>query len=333
MNYKRDKYINKYNTSILNKYTSSLYLYKLSKHLILSQSGQSGGKIIEFNKNTTGDIATNYEGLRKLIEENVIDKLSHKTTNKYLVILIGPPGSGKSIARKIVTNMIGKMESNTNFDEIFNTFVDVSADDYIYGAKIDGKESGSKLLKDNYDAVQRTYPDSTSKEFIDNLTTSSTKIYFDTRRELDSIGSMMLFIASYLKLNIFIEIVGNTINYINYLINDFCDYHKYIPIIIYPNISNFDLHKERILLRAAKEGRLPSLDYVKYIKTQVDTIFDQIYDSSNSYLKSNIKSLSLVKYNNDKQLNQTDIDAYNFTHLEIIKGKTVTLMETKIDIV
>lgn len=67
-----------------------------------------------------------------------------KTTAKYVVILYGPPGSGKTLARKVAINYISKVFG----EDASDSFIDAGLDDIIY-ENIDenGETVKSKLIK------------------------------------------------------------------------------------------------------------------------------------------------------------------------------------------
>ena len=340
MNYKIEKYKQKLISSFILKKPNCNYLYKLSKY---TNNHQRGGVVIDFIKNldlndsSRTQFVENIEQILHLIMENTKCKSIKATKNKYLVILIGAPGSGKSIARKIATKIVGNVEllkemrTTEKYDNIFNSFMDISVDDYVYGAKINGEDNGADKLKKNYAEIYGNDA-LTEDEKLNEIKVTSGQQYFKIRNNLNSISSIMLYISAYLGLNIFFETIGH-FNYIdNFLINDFCKYNKYIPIIIYPYISDNEIHKSRILDRAKIEGRLPDLDFVFKIKDSVDKTFNDLYDNSNKYLNDDLNMVILFKYDNSKQLSSENIKEYTFSEIAILKQKKFLLEKSNVEL-
>lgn len=156
MSYKIDKYLIKMTQNCNSKESRTKYLHKLTEHVI-KQSVQTGGIVYDFNKiskpTNVEDVNYNIDQILNLLGANTKNKLRN-TQNKYVVILMGTPGAGKSIARKIATKIIANEEfmifEGTDvkiLDDLFNSFVDISIDDFVYGSNIDGKGSGSDRLK------------------------------------------------------------------------------------------------------------------------------------------------------------------------------------------
>ena len=55
-----------------------------------------------------------------------------RTTNKYFVIMYGPPGSGKSIGKKIACHLINEtFNEDKSVDEILSTFIDSEVDSIV----------------------------------------------------------------------------------------------------------------------------------------------------------------------------------------------------------
>ena len=60
---------------------------------------------------------------------NIYNQSNFTTQKRYIVILYGPPASGKCLARKIACYYIGNnYEKNVNYEEIMNSFIDTCVD-------------------------------------------------------------------------------------------------------------------------------------------------------------------------------------------------------------
>lgn len=138
---------------------------------------------------------------------------------------------------------------------------------------------------------------------------------------------MLMYMASYLGLNIFVETVGSYPDFIDKMINDFCNYNRYIPIILYPYIDNFQIQKNKIYERALAEGRFPSIKHVEEEIPNVDKVFIDLFFDVNTILeKRKIPSMYIMKYAN-VNLDQNEIANYDFKKIDTTYSKFVSKNE------
>jgi len=294
----------------LKKSNNKKYIKKI---LYYYQKGGNNSLI----KISTNNIKENWGHLKNFLDNIFTSKdlTNPFGKNKFFVILIGSPGSGKSIARKIILNFLkDKLSKTEEIDKIDKSFLDISIDDLVYSLKLDDGLSGLDKLKENYKTFDSDL--SNNESTLDELSKSSTDIYFDLRKHINPLGEMFLFLASYLNCNLFFETVGDYPEWIiSALIQNICDYYGFIPIIVYPYIDDFEIQKQRIISRASEEGRLPSLKFVEERRKSVEESFEILKTYLNG-TESKTKNYYYLKYNNSKPINLTDLSS-----LEIIDEK------------
>jgi len=338
MQSKINKYFYKFKNSINIGSPNIFYMRKLAEYIT---NCQIGGNIIEISKKENGTIDENIIGLFNFIKEATFDKIPTKK-QKYCAIIMGPAGTGKSLAKKIATKFIFDNFENKNntptssieYEAFFNTFVDVTSDDYVYGLKLNNNETGQQILKSTLNEYlnKDEFKDKNMDDLIDifykdprlygDLVKNTTSMYNDLKKHVDPLKIMMIHIASYFGLNIFFEIIGNTSTYISTIIvNDFCRWEMYTPIVVFPYISDIELHKKRIIMRGLTEGRFMSISSLYETRQNTSSAFDSMYDGLKSSLKSTSKNVGFLKYNNDKTITKEMIEGYDFKDVVVVKSK------------
>jgi hypothetical protein len=236
----------------LNKYLKksernqkTVYLSKIAKHLITTQS-QEGGRPLKNN-----DI------------ESVLDYLSEKyngspseTKKTYLVILYGPPASGKGLARKVANYYINSMfgEDNKNISE---SFIDTQVDQIVYDSIHTGDKTIFDVLTNNLqDKLKDVKMDKMEyiKQNIQDIASKSWDIYQTKRDAANRMSELLMHFAILFNKNIYIEIASPGYDYLMKIIGTM-RYYKYIPIIIYPFCNDVNVLYSRSLERGIKEGR------------------------------------------------------------------------------
>lgn len=192
------------------------------------------------------------------------------TSEKYCVILYGPPASGKSIARNIAVHWIKKQmqENNISEHEIMDTFIDTNVDDIVYKLEAnDGIEIKEKLTKISNNIINPFNDSMTdgdkikiAKKEINELVRQSSSVYFSKRSDADIISELLYYVAAFLRKNIFIEISSGNTDYIEHHILDFCKWYNYIPVLIYPFVKSVNILCDRMHQRALIDGRYISCD-------------------------------------------------------------------------
>lgn len=249
------KYIKKINKKYTKTYKNKI-LYHLNENNIMDNNNdnihQYGG---------IGNLDELFEYLKKRINTN------KQTIKKYMVILYGPTGSGKTLSRKIACYYIKKLFGETmSYTDLESTFVDTGVDEITYEKKNEiSNKTVKELLKENLlEKTKNKYiqiDKNIISEFINKLTgdefndivDSSFKIYKNNRADAES--EAMLYIGSAFKRNIFMEFASFTESYFDNIINGFCKFYGYIPIIIYPFVNDAQILFARTLKRGMDEGR------------------------------------------------------------------------------
>nr|AEX62287.1 hypothetical protein mv_R82 [Moumouvirus Monve] len=275
MDYKLQKYLDK-----INQDPKSVYLRKISYYLnrIDNINGlQVGGlKLHDFNS------------LMDYLQQSY-SKVTTQTDKKYLVILYGPPASGKSISRYIACHWIKNLfEEPSNIEDIYKSFIDTGIDDITYETESEKGKRVIELLKENLN--NKLGNDKTienAKRNIEDLASSSWNIYKNYRP--DYVSELLYYFAIFLNKNIFIETTGSGTEYLNRII-DMLSYYGYIPILIYPFINDVKIIYDRSIQRGLIEGRFLRCDTPFGLASQMRTSLTNypkmmdILDKYNNYL-------------------------------------------------
>jgi hypothetical protein len=235
-----------------------------SNHMLQKYLGRINGANTTISKNNLGQLGGWNNSNAESIFSYLHQKISHiksRTKNKYVVILYGPPGSGKTIARNIACKYI--MNAFNESTATYDTFVDTGVDEIIYESE---DETGEKIkdklvnnLKDRLTEMRTMY----NKEVLDRLmvtrnissiVSSSYSIYSDDKKDADSLSDLLVALATLLNYNIYFEISKPNINYMSKLIESL-KYYDYIPVIIYPFINDVNVLFNRTIDRGMSEGR------------------------------------------------------------------------------
>lgn len=290
------------------KYTTKTnkYINKLSYNIYEQQGG-----FIKYTQQN-GD---NYKDTKKINTEELfdyiqkrVDKIAGKTKEKYLVILMGAPGSGKTLARKLTAKYITKYIEGINeptdedCNKTFNSFVDISIDDFVYDSQIIEGEYTRLIDRDvengrnKFKHIATEYKEA-EDDNIDRFVEKSKQLYFGMRPHFDTVGEIILNLSAYLSANIFFETIGNE-GYIKNLIENFCKYNGYNLVIVYPFIANETIHLKRVRNRGAVEGRFVNNDYVRLTRASSDALFDALPSIVRPHISNKLLKSSLIKFEN-----------------------------------
>ena len=203
------------------------------------------------------------DSLLNFIKNRVGDE-DKKTSKKYFVILFGPPGSGKTLGRKMACHGIKTFyEESLNETDIEKTFIETGIDEITYDVELkDDFTVRDKLMKnlDGYigEADSIEIKKELVKENINNLVFSSFSIYRNNRP--DYLSELLFYLAAFFDKNIFFEVATPQNEYIKNLINVFCNFYKYHPVLIYPFVNDVNILYDRTISRGLKEGRFVACD-------------------------------------------------------------------------
>jgi hypothetical protein len=235
-----------------------------------------------------------------------------KTDKKYIVILYGPPASGKTISRKIACSYIkNHFNESMSKEDIYKSFIDTGVDDIVYDAyyKEEMPLSVKNKMKNTLDKFfeqKKIQPDQRLNYLklfnhdVSEIINENNKIYMKYRREknIDDLSALLGIIATYTNHNVFFEISSAYIEYINNVISTIY-WNNYNVVFIYPYTDNIDLLSERSYLRGLNEGRIMSREYIdSKIKECYDGYQSKIINESDKKSIINIyKNIMILRYN------------------------------------
>ena len=244
---KLDKYLYKFSRN-----NKNIYLYKIAYHMVKNNSNS--------NCQVGGLKPDDTESLIKFLE-NLAKSVTVKTEKKYVVILFGPPASGKSIAKHIAYNIIKeKFDEKESYDNISKSFIDTNIDDITYSVETNNT-TVEQLLKDNISKVLpdlENKPEKRQKELVKHKITELVKtsfgIYQSNRKRVDIVSELLYYFSIFLGKNTFIETSSGDPEYIGKIISSF-NFYNYIPILVYPFTQDVNTLYERSISRGIKQGR------------------------------------------------------------------------------
>jgi hypothetical protein len=235
------------------------------------------------------------EKLSNTIANKKTKDASEPNTEKHLIMLYGPPASGKSKAKKIILNKL---------DIKSDDYIDINLDDIIGDDK-----TYIKTINDL--KIEASNPNT---DISEDIKAKATNIYFSIRNTANVVFELLLFITRLYNISLVVEVTGGT--YCSmiwwYNILSFYKSKQYKITLIYPVVSNSTTIINRAEERAKKIFRFVSSNSIiksienakKNIKTiikndDINKIFDNIY----------------IYYNNNEALNDTPVESTNFDQL------------------
>lgn len=251
------------------------------------------------------------------------------TKNKYFVILYGPPGSGKTLARKIACYIIKKYyNEEASVEQIEKNFVDTGIDEITYDIvePTSGKQVRELLianlkkqlgLGENDPLNVDTYFDIIKNDpsLLGQLASSSFQIYRANRK--DSLSELLYYFAISIKKNIFMELASPQPVYLDRVLA-LIHYYGYIPIFIYPFVSKSSILCDRAIKRGLREGRFLKCKNAFGIENTMSECLKS-YDNMKNIIRKYNKSY-ILQYNADFDINTfNELNAYNFNNLEKYK--------------
>ena len=212
---------------------------------------------------------------------------------KHLIMLYGPPASGKSKAKEIILNILNIESDN---------YIDINLDDIIGDDKT--------YIKTISDLKKKASDPKTgiSQEIKDE----ATKIYFSIRNTANIVFELLLFITRLYNISLVVEVTGGT--YCSmiwwYNILSFYKSKQYKITLIYPVVSD----AQSIITRAEERGkeifRFVSSDSIKKsienAKKNIKTILEN---------KNDIFDNIYIYYNNSESLKDTTVKSKDFNQL------------------
>jgi hypothetical protein len=309
--HKIDKYTYKFNHSHT-MYEKSRYIKKMAEKIGEQLDIMNGG-----DSNESGIIDGNLKSLFDYIQAQIPDIIleGNNTKNKYLVILYGPPSSGKNIARKIACNKIKTVfDEKISLNNIFDSFIDSGVDDIIYQYKKSSSDlKVSKKLKDIFDDFAKdSNQENISEEFIKTniakIAEQSYRVYSKNKKKSDAVSEVIKFLSIFLNLNLFIETASWNSEYWNNFLS-LLSYYNYIPIVIYPFTDQSDLLFHRNIKRGMKEYR--------FLQNEGNYGIKKIAENAKDKFKNVIKDIKSIYIENSYLLvYDTDLDDTAFDNIK-----------------
>jgi hypothetical protein len=314
INYKINKYINKLNINPRLLYANRLLNY-------MSVYDPNKIHIMEGGSIKYGDC----DSIITFLKEKC-SKVIDITKNKYIVILYGPPGSGKSLARKIACHVIKiQYDETASENEIEKDFIDTGIDEITYDISdpSTGKEVRTlltenlkkHLLIDKDKQIDTNlYLDRIKKDpkLLNVLGESSFQIYKNNRK--DSLSEMLYYFAISINKNIFMELASPQTDYLDRILA-LITYYNYIPIFIYPFVSKSSILCDRAVKRGLQEGRFLKCKGSFSIEDAMKKCLDG-YENMKKIINK-YKKYYILQYNADFDTDTfNEINAYNFKNLD-----------------
>lgn len=250
------------------------YIKYKKKYLLLKNNLGRSSNLIEddtkFYDYTNSDEVLKYVS-SVIPKENLNDK-------PYLLVLYGPPGSGKTYDKQFIIKKLKLCESYVYFSE----------DEYAYNTKQFNE------IKNNTDLTNLknlTQEELESNDVIMQLQNEYSKI----KKATSNIIFMLLGLTLMYKHNAIIEMTGGGLGwYMTNIIDEF--YHKKYDIkFVYPYVDNIDTLLERTRKRGFKEYRFLTEKYLR------DTV-KRSRDNFNKLIQSDdVKKFNeIIMYDVDK---------------------------------
>lgn len=275
----------------------SIYYNKYKKYknkYILGKINQIGG----YDHTNSNDMIKYLNCLinGEQCEDTKIEK--KKSFDKpYLLILYGPPASGKTKARDLMINHLN----------LSNNHIQIDVDKFVYDTD-QWKEFISKINKEKITGLQISEIDQNDKV---KLIQSE---YKNIRSKTSNMIHILMGIALMYNYNVTIEMSGRGLDwYMTHIIDEFI-HSKYDIYLVYPYTNNLDILYQRAMKRAEKEYRYVNKNFIdeasKAAKENFNKIIDQ-KDKFNGIIVYDIEKINI----NDKEFEDSILLEYKGENL------------------
>jgi hypothetical protein len=248
-----------------------------------------------------GDV---FDSIMKYILHKLNDKIKAGTgqgttgaseKEKHLIMLYGPPASGKSIAKKI---MLSKLKIG-DID-----YIDINLDDII---------GNDRRYKSEIEALKKEHGN-TSADPREDIKERATNLYFSIRNKANLVFELLVFITRLYDISLVVEVTGGTYCSMVWWDNilGFFKTKEYTISLIYPVVTEVD----KIVSRADERGkeifRFVSSDTIRQsiegAKMNIKSIIDDSramfrkFDNIYIYTNEDANFLSYAKKSNPQEL-------------------------------
>lgn len=245
----------------------------------------------------------NFNSIMEYVREKLSSTIANKktkdtyapNTEKHLIMLYGPPASGKTKAKEIILNKLNIANDN---------YIDINLDDIIGDDKT--------YITTISDLKRRASDPNTG--ISQDIKDEATDIYFSIRNKANIVFELLLFITRLYNISLVVEVTGGT--YCSmiwwYNILSFYKSKEYKITLIYPVISNSTTIINRAEGRAKEIFRFVSSNSIeKSIENAKKNIKTIIEDKD----KNNIFDSIYIYYNDNELLFNTPVKNNKFNQL------------------
>jgi hypothetical protein len=184
--------------------------------------------------------SSDFDSIMKYVLEKLSNKIKIKTASasgsakeKHLIMLYGPPASGKSIAKQIMLSKLSIAPDD---------YIDINLDDII--GEDETYQTTIETLKKEHNNSSDTPSSSIKKK--------ATDIYFEIRNKANLVFELLVFITRLYDISLVVEVTGGTLCSMVWWDNiiSFFQSKNYTISLIYPVVSDVNT----IVSRADKRG-------------------------------------------------------------------------------
>ena len=258
--------------------------------------------------------SSDFDSIMKYVLEKLSNKIKIKTASasgsakeKHLIMLYGPPASGKSIAKQIMLSKLSIAPDD---------YIDINLDDIIIGDD-ETYQTTIETLKKEHNNSSDTPSSSIKKKATDT--------YFEIRNKANLVFELLVFITRLYDISLVVEVTGGTLCSMVWWDNimSFFQSKNYKISLIYPVVSDVNT----IVSRADKRGK----DIFRFVPPEA-------IQESIEGAKKNIKrilGLPLNRFNNIYIYNNDDARFHSLASsksneeglLQLFKEKTIYMKE------
>jgi hypothetical protein len=245
-----------------------------------------------------------FDSIMKYILHKLNDKIKAGTgqgttgaskKEKHLIMLYGPPASGKSIAKKIMLSKLKIGDSD---------YIDINLDDII---------GDNRKYKYELEELKKEHGN-TSAEPSDNIKKRATDLYFSIRKKANLVFELLVFITRLYDISLVVEVTGGTYCSMVWWDNilRFFKTKKYTISLIYPVVTEVD----KIVSRADERGKeifrfvssVAIRQSIEGAKMNIKTIIDDSramfrkFDNIYIYTNEDANFVSYAKENKTQEL-------------------------------